>query len=380
MVNVVFLLQAFITVLFAIVPLARAILYLASVIFSSRKIECLSNASYPRPTDIFLHVHSSDMYERGNETIYFCVKILVVIVFSVFGWCITKFWKKTCTKNTCTCEKNTEYLCCYLIAGLYLAFGWAVTVMEIIDLDGYYKNGTKYSTSPCKADLDCIRGILGAHHAFGFLLHLIEACILLSIIRVCASIQKIWKEAESEFKIYLNKDYDHYITYVNDCKQIYRKTYEKIEEMLKLHQTWFVLQWITYFFVSTTDLVYALRLILPTGFVHMHQSAYRFWMSYTIMFYIYEFASFMVPYACGGLMNHAHTKFYDKMRQKITSNFEAGKKTWTELTVEKDLKCDFVPTIIFVNIDVPINSPGYLISVLFDAFALVITLITSGQA
>ena len=62
-------------------------------------------------------------------------------------------------------------------------------------------------------------------------------------------------------------------------------------------------------------------------------------------------------------MNHAHTKFYDKMRQKITSNFEAGKKTWTELTVEKDLKCDFVPTIIFVNIDVPINVLSHAVKI-----------------
>ena len=390
----------FIAILFAIVPLTRATLYLASVLYSSSKIGDLDliNESYPRPSDAFLHFNSSDMYERGNETIYFCVKLLMIAVFCVFGCCLTEFCKKTCTctafkhtlKKTCTCTAFKYILktltCKTVIIGItevfYLAFGLTVTSMEIYDLHSYYEAGRKQSncSNSCVTALQRIRGILGAHHGVGFLLHITEALILLSMMLSCVSIQNIWKKAEKgldELECSNNNDYTNF---VNKCKKLYRNTYKDIKGMLKLHRTWFVLQWISYFFLSTTDLVYALRLILPTGFVHMNQNAYRFWMAYIILFFIYEFASFIIPYCCGGLMNHAHAKFYDAMQEKNKSKFDDGdndfiKKT-TEIVIEKDVKRDFVPTIIFVNIDVPINSPGYLISVLFDVFTLVITIIT----
>ena len=382
----VFLLQwCYILVIFSIaiaVPFTRATLYLTSVLYSSSKIDDLDllNESYPRPSDAFLHFNS-DMYERGNETIYWCVKFFMTVVFCVFGWCLIKFCtneKKTCN---CTC-KTCGFVMCGIIAGFYLALGLSVTIMEIVDLDLYYKavvSNHSHCNSSCVAALQHIRGILGAHHGVGFLLHIIEALILLSMMLSCVSIQNIWKEAEKgldELECSNNNDYTNF---VNKCKKLYRNTYKDIKGMLKLHRTWFVLQWISYFFLSTTDLVYALRLILPTGFVHMNQNAYRFWMAYIILFFIYEFASFIIPYCCGGLMNHAHAKFYDAMQEKNKSKFDgddAFSKETTEIVIEKDVKCDFVPTIIFVNIDVPINSPGYLISVLFDVFTLVITIIT----
>ena len=353
------------------------------------------------------------------------MKLLMIVVFCVFGCCLTEFCKKTCTctafkhtlkktctctafkytlKKTCTCTafkytlKKTctctafKYIlktltCKTVIIGItevfYLAFGLTVTSMEIYDLHSYYEAGSKQSncSNSCVAALQRIRGILGAHHGVGFLLHIIEALILLSMMLSCVSIQNIWKEAEEKLdKLECSNNKD-YTKFVNDCKKRYRNTYKEIKGMLKLHRTWFVLQWISYFFLSTTDLVYALRLILPTGFVHMNQNSYRFWMAYIILFFIYEFASFIIPYCCGGLMNHAHAKFYDAMQEKNKSKFDGDvddnfSKETTEIVIEKDVKCDFVPTIIFVNIDVPINSPGYLISVLFDVFTLVITIIT----
>ena len=57
----VFLLQGYYTLVIlsiAIVPLTRAALYLASVLYSSSKIHDLDllNESYPRPSDAFLHL------------------------------------------------------------------------------------------------------------------------------------------------------------------------------------------------------------------------------------------------------------------------------------------------------------------------------------
>ena len=366
----------FIAIHFAIVPLTRATLYLASVLYSSNCSDLL-NESCHRPTDVFLHFNSSGVYERGNVTIYFCVKLLMIVVFCVFGWCLIKFCTNEKKTRTCACNctcRTCEFVMCGIIAGFYLALGLSVTIMEIVDLDLYYKAGSNHSHCNSSA-LQHICGILGAHHGAGFLLHITEALVLLSIMLSCVSIQNIWKEAEKELDKpkYSNDDYKEF---VNNCKKLYRKTYKEIKGMLKLHRTWFVLQWISYFIVSTADLVHALRLIL------FGKNPCEFWMAYIITYFIYEFSSFIIPYCCGGLMNHAHAKFYDAMQEKNKSKFDGDDEfsnETTETVIEKDVKCDFVPTIIFVNIDIPINSPGYLISVLFDVFILVITLITSGQ-
>ena len=367
------------------IPLSRAVIYLATIVISVKMNECVTEGSHPRPTDIFIHTgFVSDIFERGNETIYLLVKFLLFMVFSVFGWCFFKFLTEKTPINSIWTEEHMIQKC--IVTGvlvLHVIVGFVVTSLEIQDLVVYKKEDMHNSS--CDTFFYQEYAILLSHHVLGYPLHFCEAFILVSIMLSYLSVIQTWEDAKKKLPSFsysdTNLDYSSYVLHVNDCKRKYRKTYKTIEGVLKLNQTWFVLQWISYFFVSTADLTYALRLILSTNIRNVNQEAYKIWFAYVALYFLYELASFIIPYACGGLMNHAHAEFYDKMQEKIQFPFDDNNftKPWTELTIEKVTKFDFVPHIPLISIDIPISSPGYLLSIVFDAFVLMITLITSGQ-
>ena len=366
------------------IPASRAAIYMYSIIASSNNYSCLereSNASrpHPRPTDIFLHGEfASDVFEKGNELIYFSARVLLCIVLFVFGHGIYKhpsaLTKAIAATKNCSCT----LLVVFVVSSVYLSAGCAVTAMEIKDLvDVFHHTHEREFYSSCNLSVSEVYFSLLTHHILGFPFHTLEALILLSMLLSCAAIQETWRAAEKIIQAtpwpYTNYNHQYSVT-IDKC--FYNKICEELKEPFKLYQTWFVLQWISYFLVATADFIFAMRLILNNKYSSFEKEEFIITLIYILLYFAYETASFLIPYICGALMNKAHNHFYETMQENAK---KMAISAWaSEIPIEKNPKCDFVPKIFYINIDIPISSPGYLISVLFDVFVLMCTLVTSG--
>ena len=127
-----------------------------------------------------------------------------------------------------------------------------------------------------------------------------------------------------------------------------------------------MIQWFHYYFQAITDLT---RILHPwiTGMYDPGLTTI-----YRGIYLAYDFLSFGIPHVCGLKMNSYHQKYLKDKRKKQLGTAES-KVEYTKLYslgINKDQNGDFVPGIPGTGIDIPLDSPGYIVGIFLTIFAL----------
>ena len=155
------------------------------------------------------------------------------------------------------------------------------------------------------------------------------------------------------------------------CVVDYEKRRDKNIPILYVFQAWFVIQWFIYYFQCLVDLTRTLYPLIKKTSCAKLIIAYRG--SYTI----YDFLSFVIPHVCGSKMNSYHQKYLKEKRKEQLDTARSEQhgsqvqyiKAYS-LRIEKDEDGDFVPKIPGTGINIPLDSSGYILSILLSIFAL----------
>ena len=150
----------------------------------------------------------------------------------------------------------------------------------------------------------------------------------------------------------------------------YKQCIAKIKPLFRVFQTWFAFQWFHYFFQTVTDFTQTIHQWI-TGTNHPDLV-----IAYRGVHTAFDVLAFAIPHVCGLKLNACHQEYLRRARKE---QLEAAKGTKSKLgivkayslTIEKDNGGDFVPRIPGTGIKIPLDNPGYTLSILLTIFALI---------
>lgn len=142
-----------------------------------------------------------------------------------------------------------------------------------------------------------------------------------------------------------------------------------------IFQEWFVMSWVVYFIGVTGNTTLVLKALFKGLF---STSSHRSWFYFAHL--INDFAAFLIPYICGGLMNHYHEKYRDtleEVQEHILSNSDILSECMHQKAnlIPSNPKYMFVPSLCCLNI--PLESAGYSFTLILTSFAFVLSFITA---
>jgi len=165
----------------------------------------------------------------------------------------------------------------------------------------------------------------------------------------------------------------------------YRERGKKVAPILKIFESWFVIQWIIYYVASVLDLAHNIRPWMGDK----DESIDDFTRAYNILYLIYVVLAFVIPHVCGLRMNVYHREYHKKITkeqeqiiEELTQRNNAqGNRVDIvymysallshQLHIKKQKSYDFVPYISWLGIDISVDGPGYVLTMLLTFFSFV---------
>lgn len=184
-----------------------------------------------------------------------------------------------------------------------------------------------------------------------------------------------WKNAEAEiFQEQMNATTTEKMSKL--IKQ-YNETGELVNAFQNIFQAWFVLKWIVYFIDITADSIHAAEVIFKNTIIldDLHQ------LGYALPHLIYEIFSIFYLFIFGSLMNYYHKKYrktqYKQQKEYLSCSEQECFKLIqsSHILIPENLEYQFLPSLFFI--DFPLNSPGYILTMLLALFAFVTSCITT---
>lgn len=149
--------------------------------------------------------------------------------------------------------------------------------------------------------------------------HITNVIIRGTMITATLIIVSAWLLAEKKIKSDLTDD-------IESSMNKYQNTGEFVSAIQSVFQSWFVLQWITYFIEIFQWCVAVITYI---------QTNQKFYIIEAVMSLIYSVLAFAIPYGCGIIMNSYHDRYHRKLCEKLR---ELSFKDHTEsLRKKKDI-------------------------------------------
>lgn len=155
----------------------------------------------------------------------------------------------------------------------------------------------------------------------------------------------------------------------------YKTAGEAVAAIHSVLQAWFVMHWIAYFINSVYDSTLAIKMLFG-GQILEHIGIIIF----TSTHLIYDFSVFIFLYCCGSLMNYYHRKYRKQLsavQRQVLSQIPADKYLWivqcASGVIPENADYQFVPSLGLV--DIPLDNPGYTLTMLLTLFAFLINLI-----
>ena len=151
----------------------------------------------------------------------------------------------------------------------------------------------------------------------------------------------------------------------------YAKKGRKVEQILEIFQTWFVIPWLLYFVGSSLDIDHILRSwkegSKSDGRYDFPEIAYMVYNFNQIFFLMFAFL-------CSKKMNTDHCEYFSQSRCQQLKKFKtASKMAFASLNkIEKEDHFDFVPQIWGSSIKIPINNSIYIVVLFVSVFFTVI--------
>ena len=193
--------------------------------------------------------------------------------------------------------------------------------------------------------------------------HIANGIIRITMITATLIIVSAWLSAEKEIESDLTDD-------IESSMNKYQNTGEFVSAIQSVFQSWFVLQWITYFIEIFQRCVAVITYI---------QTNQKFYIIEAVMGLIYSVLAFAIPYGCGIIMNSYHDRYHRKLREKLRElSFEdhteslRKKKDILNLIIG-DPQYQFKPYI--CGLSIPLNNVGHMLTVLLSLLAPVLSLV-----
>ena len=142
-----------------------------------------------------------------------------------------------------------------------------------------------------------------------------------------------------------------------------------------IFQEWFVVSWVVYFIGVTGNTTLVLKALFKRLF---WPATHRSWFYFAHL--INDFAAFLIPYICGGLMNYYHAKYRETLEQ-VQEDLLSDSETLSECVqqranlIPENPNYKFVPALCCLNI--PLESAGYSFTLILTSFAFVLSFVTA---
>ena len=208
-----------------------------------------------------------------------------------------------------------------------------------------------------------------------YILHTFSPIIVGAMVLTVLEVKAIWFHIEINEKTIpdsidethtLSEDEMKAITEHYKCVNDYMQRVHKIHQLLRVFQTWFVLQWFHYFFQAIIDATQTLHQWI-TGTDHP-----ELLIASRGIHTLYDILAFAIPHVCGLKINAYHEQYLRHERKKLlraTQSKREHAKAYS-LQIEKSKYGDFVPRIRATGIKIPLDSTGYTLTILLSIFAL----------
>ena len=344
-----------------------------------------------------------DSHYRFTRLVYGMISILHWLGYGLLAYGLHKFIRKSANwghhfrkkliKGITRHLKENRCSSTALIAILllFLTISWTSVVIGFIKAYKEYQQNLS-----CRGPVKILFCVTCVYHILTIVAHTFTFLIRFTIAVVVIAVHVIWfdkdlfscdnqeslkvttsnvnkvslarnSEISEDWKIVSRKHYE--------CTVKYDQRRDKVSPFYAIYQSWFVLQWLIYFFAILTDVTHLLRPLVAQA-----KSCASYNYAFIGSYILYGLLAFCIPYACGMKMNTYHRKYYEQLkREQLEASHGKGGSIVQHayahmLHVQKQEKCDFVPYIMWTGISIPLNSPGYIMGTLLTIFALVGTL------
>ena len=317
--------------------------------------------------------------ELDSQSRYFRVTNLLYVIYSL--WSCPKYIAlgiglllRKSSQVSENSENNQPNWCVLVgkpIAGLFLFFASVSFATIAVGIASIIVDAHK--TSDCREQMVCTLQLV--YQISSIPAHSASPIIRLAMVVTVFKVRAIWfnvktepqknKPRITEYSID-TKDEKRAISRYFDCVKKYEERVTKIKPFLQVFQAWFVFQWLHYFFQGVINLT---RTLYPwiTG-----TNQPLFTTAYYGIYTVYDTLAFGIPHVCGLKINAYHEQYLRDERKKLL------KKTRSQLEyvkaysmkIEKSKYADFVPKIPFTGIQIPLDSTGYTLGILFTIFAV----------
>lgn len=181
-----------------------------------------------------------------------------------------------------------------------------------------------------------------------------------------------WSSGEEKLKT-IEKSEDPRPIKFSRIVQNYEKIGKIAAALQDIFQEWFVMSWVVYFIGVIGNIVLVLKALFQ-GFFSTNSHRSLFYFAHLVS----DFASLLIPYICGGLMNHYHKKFRDALKEvqeKILSNSDVLTECIQQraVLIQKNASYKFVPSLCCINI--PLESAGFSFTLILTGFGFVLSFI-----
>ena len=212
-------------------------------------------------------------------------------------------------------------------------------------------------------------GALSVYFVFTLLAHCFSFAIRLSMILITAELYHNWdynklqQPQQQDPRKYFNEKLKALVTgYAkrgNDAK------------ILRIYKSWFIFEWAIYFIVIAAVLANVVQPRLKKDYTN-HDTYHVILFLYYMINGVYYIAMFVTPYGCGIIANSRHKRYVKKVRKELLKSFNGEFTTCIPFELQKDF--DFVPQVL--GISIPLDSPGYNLTIVLSIFAFTCTFFT----
>ena len=160
------------------------------------------------------------------------------------------------------------------------------------------------------------------------------------------------------------KDWSIVCTKYGELADTYEQIGQKVKCITQIFQTWFMLPWIIFFIVTSTQTKNALE---PWS---ANEHPLPFSEEYYTSYIISQILSLLIIFLCALKMNMFHTEFHKGLLDKMTAECQNSscRALASIMHIEKEEDYDFVPSVWGTDIKMRLNSPWYIVIFLLGLF------------
>ena len=266
--------------------------------------------------DIYQGKCDEENKELLENVLYGFVNLLQGIELLVFTLYVGYYWRTICREyklQSFTYKTFCETFChCCSIPTLFVVVYILLpfTVGVVISGMGYGRDKDYNASNYCGLLVTSAYDRFIITHAVMSELTIIVPCVVRIIVIVLLGLAR--KHFKDSLKKLSEKLYSHVTDEIDSelearCQKLsygYRIIGKKVQVIYKALEAWFMLQFIVYSVLLTTDLIHVLRPVNS----HKPNNDYDRWR--TILYLIFDLATFLLPYLMAVKCNEVHSDYY----------------------------------------------------------------------